>query len=601
MKKNFYARPRKYISLLFAIAVLLILFTSRASVAPQTIQRHKEFIPLGVYWHEGATFKEYPSSQRWEKIDKALDDLALHNVNAIWSTHLFADEAAELARRAAKRNIYLVASLKELEGTNAEIRRGDHSKIIAKTLKAWGDAPSPIAWGLGDEPLTEYMKEIALYIQAWRRQVPKEPLTTVVMPSDVFSAGEAGFDILCSDAYPFFGNGYSYGDGVSPWGGWLMISRNLVNQRSRPWMMAQAFQGVEGPYEFDSQGNLVYLPGSVAFWKMPTPAQIKWQAWSALATGAKGLFYFNYRWPIQSNPQAAMSANQDFRFSQETNSSSPLGLIYLDGRPTPQYDVMGETFAKIHSLSSILAPLKPTDATEAWVTEPADNGSIARVLVNNQTNKRYLIVVASYQNNQNQTIKITLGPHITSLKTLRDEKKLKLKVVAPFRQATVTLPPGEAEVFECEVDLDNLPLVYSDDFTTDKFIKDSVNGTNNGVERFVSKYGNWLAAKDGEQKTTESFLNYDIDSLVGRLPLGGIRTLVYTGYINPPEKHGVFWSASEAEEFKPLSTNEFNQGIIFTTRYLKVKLSQVAWGKHNRQGYLMGITFSQWNRAAKDQ
>jgi hypothetical protein len=103
--------------------------------------RSPSFLPRGVYWAGEHTFNDIPDPKaRWQRIERALDDLAAHHVNAVWLTHLSAGETAEFARRAARRGIHLVASLGELAGEVPHIRKGDHKALIERTLKAWGDA-----------------------------------------------------------------------------------------------------------------------------------------------------------------------------------------------------------------------------------------------------------------------------------------------------------------------------------------------------------------------------------------------------------------------------------------------------------------------------
>ncbi len=249
-----------------------------------------------MYWAGGFTFQECPFPEtRWQKIDAALDDLASHHVNAIWLTHRSSSEAAQFARRAARRGIYLVASLGELAGEVGRIRNGNHEALIRRTLQDWGEAPKPIAWGLGDEPRTPYMREMAAYVEAWRKHAPGEPVTSVVMSRDLAAADKARFDALACDVYPFFSPGNPNAYGGPPPAAWLKNTRRLVEHSRRPWMMGQAFQEPWGPFELDGQGNIVYLPGGAPHWVMPSPDQVRWQALAAIALGAKGMFYFHYR------------------------------------------------------------------------------------------------------------------------------------------------------------------------------------------------------------------------------------------------------------------------------------------------------------------
>lgn len=599
-------RLNKYIRQLLLFGLVLLLAVGMSKAAAESPQRDSDFVPLGVYWPGGFTFNYVPD--RWQKVEEALDDLAKHNVNTVWLAHLTSAETAEFARRAAARNIYVVAALGELQGNVAEIRKGNHPPLIANTLKAWDKAPLPIAWGLGDEPSSSYMDEMAAYVKAWKTHAPGEPVTAVVQGYDIFSAAQVGgFDILCSDVYPFHRSGILSPYGGEDWAGWLKMTRNLVSQTQRPWMMGQAFQHPIGPFEGDEQGHVVYLPGSVQLLTMPTPAQIKWQAWSAIAIGAKGIFYFVYRFPIKDNVEAERWAASSIKgppLRERLNSRAPIGLVNDDGSSTPQYEAMGQTFGELQQVTRVLAPLKPSAGPEAWIAKSADKGTIANVLVHPTTNKRYLVVVAGYEGDDTQTITITLGPHITGLKSLLTGDEIRVDVAQPFRQATVTLPQAQGDVFECEIDEDNLPASYSDDFSTDKFARDSLNGTGDGVQLFISGYGNWVAAADGQQRANAAFLTYDLDALLGPLPSEGIRTLLYSEDIKPPKNRGVSWFVSrDGQRYNALSKNEFNRGIPFSGRYLKVELSQVASegadaGYSTRYGYLKRLTFSQWKRPA---
>jgi parallel beta-helix repeat protein len=422
----------------------------RVPAKPPVDPRSEQFLPLGVYWAGGATFQECPFPEsRWQKIDAALDDLAGHHVNAIWLTHRSAAETAQFARRAARRGIYLVASLGELAGEVGRIRNGDHEALIRRTLQDWGDAPKPIAWGLGDEPRTPYMSEMAAYVQAWRKYAPGEPVTSVAMSRDLEAAGKVDFDALACDVYPFFSPGNPNAYGGPPPAAWLKNTRRLVEHSRRPWMMGQAFQEPWGPFELDGQGNIVYLPGGAPHWVMPSPAQVRWQALSAIALGAKGMFYFHYRALVRPKPQAG-PAQLPAAVKEKTNSRAPPALVYADGRPSPQYEALGEAFAWLERLTPQLAPLRPAAAAEAWETQPAGaGGNVVSVLVHPATAKRYLIVVAGCDRRENQPTYITLGPRVVGLKSVTTGRDAAVDVSGPARQVEIHLAPGTAELLEC--------------------------------------------------------------------------------------------------------------------------------------------------------
>jgi len=419
---------------------------AKAPVGP----RDPQFLPLGVYWAGEFTFQEceFPET-RWQKIDAALDDLASHRVNAIWLTHLSASETAQFARRAARRRIYLVASIGELAGEVSHIRKGNHEALISRTLQAWGDAPKPIAWGLGDEPRASYMDEMAAYVEAWRRYAPGEPVTSVVMWGDLEAADKARFDALACDVYPFFSPGNPHGFGGPPPAAWVENTRRVVQQARRPWMMGQAFQEPWGPLECDEHGNIVYLPGGAPHWVMPSPAQVRWQALTAVALGAKGMFYFHYRAlprPRPEEPPAKLPA----AVTEKTNSHAPPALVYGDGRPTPQYEALGEAFAWLDRLAPVLAPLRPSETPDASETKAAGaDGNVVSVLVHPTTAKRYLMVVAGFAGRESQPVRLTLGPRVGGLKSVTTGRNVAVDVSGPAPQVEIHLAPGTAEFLEC--------------------------------------------------------------------------------------------------------------------------------------------------------
>jgi hypothetical protein len=559
----------------------------------KTPQRSPDFMPLGVYWAGELTFGELKDPQeRWKKIDQCLDDMAKRGINAIWLTHLSAAETAEFARHAQKRGIYLVASVADLAGEVENVRKSDHPKLIAETLAAWGDAPAPIAWGLGDEPLASYMGEMKTYVDAWHKHAPGEPVTTVVMHGDIHAAGQAGFDAISTDVYPFFSSGNPSHYGMADWAAW---TSNVAKARwvsRRPWMMGQSYQEPWGPYEVNEKGNIVYLPGGAPHWVMPSPAQIRWQALAAVAEGGKGMFYFLYRWPVESSATAE-ACKLPAAVKVRTDSGAPRAMVYPDGRPTPQYDEMGEGFAWINRFASVLAPLQPAAMPEAWLSV-AGEGHIARMLVHPKTGKRYLAVVALFGGEAERTIKVTVGPHITALKSLVTGKSLTLATVAPLRETRVTLAPATAELFECTADESNTPSSYSDDFTNDKFAKDALQ------VQSVRRHGDGVLSAVGGESYEQAFVVYDLEKFLPTRSKGGVRMLLYDSVAAPPDFRGAFWSVSDdGKTFGKLSYNEPGKPVFFTGRYLKVGLSwsqsSAAWA----YGALRSFTICQWKEAAK--
>jgi len=276
-------------ALLLTILVLLFARAATAQTRPgeKNPQRNRTFIPLGVDWAGEYAYREESAAKRWQRIQQDLENLRRRHVNAVWLTHQHPPEMAAFARRAEEQGIYLVACPFELAGEQPNIRQGDHPEKVSKVLSAWGAAPLPIAWGLGDEPRAEYMQDIYDMAAAWRRRDPREPLTVVVKPDDMDAVAKVGFEEICCDVYPFYRPPYgmSYdlpplGERLQPWDTWRKAARYVVAAAPRAWMMGQAMQQPRGPFDIDANGHVVVLPGGA--WREMTEPQFR-SDWAAPA------------------------------------------------------------------------------------------------------------------------------------------------------------------------------------------------------------------------------------------------------------------------------------------------------------------------------
>ena len=554
--------------------------------------RGPAFIPLGVYWAGEYIWKDEHQAIDWAKVETSFKDLAQHRVNALWITHLSPEDTAECSRRAALHGIYLVASIAELAGEVPHIRVCDHQKLIQQVLKAWGDAPKPIAWGLGDEPRAEYMSEMAAYVKAWRTHAPGEPLTTVVMWTDITAASTAGFDQLTTDIYPFFSKGNPNAFMGHQAQAWINNARNLASLGSRPWMMGQSFQEPWGPSQTNSSGHVVYLPGGAPHWVTPTPEQIRWQALSAMALACKGMFYFHYRSPALDNPLAE-AAKLPATVQAITDSGSPIAMVLPDGGSTPQYEAMGEAFTWISKHQAILAPLVSTPIMEVWepVVSP-ENGTVVNMLINPVSKERWLMIVAGYQQQQQQKntpVRFVVGPHITGLTEHLTGSQIELTQEKPFRSGMVQLAPGTAILLKCRVDAARLPLSYDDNFMTDRYQKDAV------TSEHVRRFGDGILSADRTDQPAEGFVIYDLERWFPRASAGSLSVLRYDGAAVPADLRGAFWySSADAVTWRALSSNEFNQPHQCPDRYLKVRLTWSQAGSPQEYGCLRNFSIVHW-------
>ncbi len=436
-----------------AIALQLLLaaypFNSGAQEARdperQEIDRNS-FLPLGVYWPGEYSFNREPEEVRWQKIDKVLDGLSEQNVNTIWITHLSTEVAAKLAKHAAKRNIALVASNLELAFENPKNREGDYLNLPKETLEKWGDAPAPLAWGLGDEPAPAYTDKMAEYVSAWK--VQKHPVTTVIMP--VYVETEVpklvGLNYLSVDIYPFFSDKNPNGPGTHPASVAYFIRESKKAQRvaaqmnAEFWAMPQIFQEPWGPREQDEEGNIVHLPGGGPHWRMPSPGEVRWQGWAAIACGSRAVIYFSLFFNIGLKPvDQPLPPELTYAVKERTNSGSPGGILYMDGRATPQYLAMGGLFKEIQPLAPIVTKMKPTEPLATFENR-RNPGDIVETF-ETADRKKYLIVVNGNVKEEAELV-LNVSKDLAEVRDLKADAKVRLHYKGAEKQVRVKLEAG---------------------------------------------------------------------------------------------------------------------------------------------------------------
>jgi hypothetical protein len=444
---------------------LLVILMSCAiqvmAAVPETASTEAPPVPLGVYWPGEFTFRDQQIPKlRWKKIEATLDLLASNHVNAVWLTHVNAEEGADFARRAANRGIYLVASLGELAGENPAARQGGGA-LMESVLKNWGDAPKPIAWGLGDEPRAEYMAEMASYSEPWKKA--KQPVTTVVMSGDIPTCGAVMKPtFLCTDVYPFFSAGNPNGPGDYAASTTYFLDSGRSAQRWSEgdwWMMGQIFSEVWGPRDIDKDGNVVYLPGGGPHWRMPTPAEVRWQTWSSIACGARGVFYFSLFFNAGAATNAApLEAKAQFAVSQPTPSGLPASILYMDGRTTPLLAAMGESFAAVTKVAPLIKTLKLVDERFAFVAKgwrPA--GTVVQPFVGTEGQRYAVVVNGDFQ--EAADVAVNVSGDVTAVQDLVSAQTLPLLTKAltswepigsGFQQVRVKLAPGDGTLLRLE-------------------------------------------------------------------------------------------------------------------------------------------------------
>jgi len=312
-----------------------------------------------------------------------------------------------------------------------------------------------MAFTLADEPTGRYMDIFGRYAAA--AKAARIPATTTVMWGDIDAAAAqaASLPWLCVDFYPFFGSPHGpRGDNSYSW--FERIVRHIVRATGRrgqvPWVMAQAYQEVWGPARLEPDGQVTVLRGGGQHWLMPTPAQIRWQAWTAAALGAKGVFFFTYGVSSMPNPRA-QPIQEPWAVALPTPTGGPTSLVsYPDFRPGPQFEAMGKVFAEIEPVGPVLSRLRTADDQEqllAPVQTPTLAGDILNVLADPASGALYAAVVASPRRPAGP-FKVRLGPDVLQLTPIGGAPNPGPLSAGPgsYHIAQLVLEPGQGALYQ---------------------------------------------------------------------------------------------------------------------------------------------------------
>jgi hypothetical protein len=422
--------------------------------------------PLGVYWPWETTAPVGRGAERAAKLDQflvaRLEQLASHHVNIIWTVN-GPDSVAELTalcRLAEPRGIRVLAgsgwwAMHAGNATDAWAQRAvAHLLKVCRELEG---GPRPMAFTLADEPTGRTMDVFGRYAAA--AKAAKIPATTTVMWGDIDAAAAkaASLPWLCVDFYPFFGSHHGP-RGDNSYGWFERIVRHIVRATGRrgqvPWVMAQAYQEVWGPARLEPDGQVTVLPGGGQHWLMPTPAQIRWQAWTAAALGAKGVFFFAYGVPSMPKPQA-QAIKEPWAVATPTPTGGPTSLVsYPDFRPGPQFEAMGRVFAEIEPLGSLLLRLRTADEPGQLVAPaqtPTLAGDILNVLTDPASGALYAAVVASPKRAPGP-LGVRLGPDVVLLTPIGGAPKPGPLGAGPgsYHITQIVLEPGQGALYRLE-------------------------------------------------------------------------------------------------------------------------------------------------------
>jgi len=588
--------------------LITLLCLAGLSALADEVKPPAPLMPLGVYWAGemvpamGGTDK----TKYWDNLEARFQDLQVHHVTAIWLTHTSLADAAEFARHAGKYGIRLVASLGELAMEEGNNQDPAHLATLQKTMNdRWADAPRPWAWGMGDEPRTDLMADMGKAVAGFKQAMKGDLTTAVTMPMDTTAAAQlSNFDVLTVDIYPFFSKNNINGPGEHGASTWYYVqacerTQYWAQQTGKTWWaMPQSYQEAWGSWYPNEKGDIILDPGCIQHWRMPTPAEIKWQTWAALANGARGSMYFIYYWPGTGSKGAAANTNPalaPITMKELTNTGAPRGMIYPDGRPTPQYEAMGETFGEVRKLERVLCALTPAKMPHAWWWGGWPWPGDLLTSWDGPDGRSYLFVV---NGNMEKTapLKFTLAKAWGGVKDLRTGHVWKVVNDDPFIEIEGELPAGEGTVLEllkpdaAAANAEPIPpdpgrRVYTEDFKDTKRTEADAKSLQN-----VTYQKGVFTAANGGLRANKACAIYDVYQFVGQAP-GDTYRLTYTGGANGPAitRGVVWWTSNDGNIWTKLSQNQFDKPLTFTGRYLRVGAMWIQASSYH-YGYLSGFT-----------
>ena len=422
---------------------------------------------LGVYWPWERTdgIARNAGLGRWEFARRTCALLARSGVNTIWLVNIGASDVKALARIAGPMHIKLVPTLNEIEprGLGLDANRPDFASraiehyrtTIPRVVDAMGAERADIlAWGLCDEPGGPYLELMEPMRRIFAEADPDRPVITVsTWGSTPDMIAKTRLFTFCTDLYPFFSAGNPNGPNT-PGASRNFLTTNterMVQEAGKDgrigWLMPQCYNEIWGPYEWDSSGALVALPGSFVHWRTPTPAEIRWQIWEGVRLGVKGIVFFCLLGPADSDSAAKPVSDPALRsliVRVPTTVGAP-ALLDRFGRPTPQMVEAASIFRELRPHLALLRRLTPVSAGGLAVDGAVSTGYFR----DPKTGGRYVVIV-NPDFEREAAAALTAARGTTVVTSVLAGRRLRLEKTSPALRIRLKLPPGGGALLRVE-------------------------------------------------------------------------------------------------------------------------------------------------------
>ena len=351
----------------------------------------KDDFPLGVYhgWERNDCNAKYAGLPYDEFVDRLMGVCKEMNCDTVWIVN---------GPRKGQRETFLKTcekhGLKTLFNTGMENLQGyfHHefdgdfgalqsaaNRFIAQTTD------SPAFWGYTtkDEPQDKLATQLDDFAEFVRRLDPakRDTLACSTPPAAIPYLEATQFPVICTDPY-CFGGPKSRGDVFAPEDASKRAYRDQVatfvktarRSGKRLWVMPQAYSWVKGLEWLDRDGRRMMEKGSYWLYRMPTDAEIRWQAWEAVRAGAKGVVFYvlSDSWTMDEDYFEAAKTNRSYaaqvkranddlarvpemRREAERHEIDPARALMLKGlEPSHQFRTLGNVFGRLKPHKKLL-------------------------------------------------------------------------------------------------------------------------------------------------------------------------------------------------------------------------------------------------------
>jgi hypothetical protein len=475
---------KKTIITFLSLLIASLSFTTMAA-------NQKSFFPRGVYWPWERTVRNAKMNKMdtWQYTDKLMKMLRKdYNCNLIWVIHLPGKDNKKFCDLAQKHGLKTVmnTSMQSLSVWGFPNIQGIKEKA-KKTVQFANNLPAYYAYTLKDEPKRTEVKQLNEYYKALSN-LDKTRATTAVFEIRHIEAyfRQSEMNILCCDPYGFGGKKSPYLPNTPLKAqDYFRDSATALKKLAKAtgkefWMMPQAFAEIWGKFYTNENGDMILSPGAYIHWRMPTDAEIRWQAWEALRNGSKGIIYFVLLPPALAwkptngaPPHSYMVLKEKQNKKQKlpvitsvTNTNTSGALLRENLKPTSQFIELAKLYGKLKLVEQKIANGKPTTFPLAFSDAPLACGSFTT------DNKYYSVIV---NNNLESKInhKVFFTQNVSNIYDPVSKKNLTIHSTSEnnnsLKYIDLELNAGDGTILEITLNKSKGICLFSEDFSLRPF------------------------------------------------------------------------------------------------------------------------------------